>query len=205
MPAANLICSAAITGLTPPKTAPLTPPLCSTGTFNLCGGKITGNKSRMPCNMRTPLESLYGGEISGNDTTYTDASPVLPLSWFPAPPEYERRHHQDNISNARRRCMRQGIPEPQQHANTPAADQRGNPCPASTNDDLGFDGGGGMWICMRLWTSSAPPASPVTTPVRSTIGERHLRQRLRRRRVRNEHLPACRRRDLRQLRRSGQL
>lgn len=63
-----------ITGLdSSENSAPYPAAVFNRGTFNLCGGKITGNKSHAVYNENATM-NLYGGEISGNDTTYTDAS-----------------------------------------------------------------------------------------------------------------------------------
>lgn len=63
-----------ITGLdSSENSAPYPTAVSNRGTFNLCGGKITGNKSHAVYNENATM-NLYGGEISRNDTTYTDAS-----------------------------------------------------------------------------------------------------------------------------------
>ena len=116
------------------------------GTFNLCGGKITGNKSHAVYNENATM-NLYGGEISRNDTTYTDASAgaaVVLVSGSTL--NMTGGAIKDNISNTLGGGVYvKGLQSRSSTMNFSGGEISGNRV-NSTNDDLGFDGGGGVYV-----------------------------------------------------------
>lgn len=136
-----------ITGLdTSENSAPYPAAVFNRGTFNLCGGKITGNKSHAVYNENATM-NLYGGEISGNDTTYTDASAgaaVVLVSGSTL--NMSGGTIKDNISNTLGGGVyAKGIQSRSSTLNFSGGEISGNRV-NSTNDDLGFDGGGGVYV-----------------------------------------------------------
>lgn len=136
-----------ITGLdTSENSAPYPAAVFNRGTFNLCGGKITGNKSHAVYNENATM-NLYGGEISGNDTTYTDASAgaaVVLVSGSTL--NMSGGIIKDNISNTLGGGVyAKGIQSRSSTLNFSGGEISGNRV-NSTNDDLGFDGGGGVYV-----------------------------------------------------------
>lgn len=122
--------------------APYPAAVFNRGTFNLCGGKITGNKSHAVYNENATM-NLYGGEISGNDTTYTDASAgaaVVLVSGSTL--NMTGGTIKDNISNTLGGGVyAKGLQSRSSTMNFSGGEISGNRV-NSTNDDLGFDGGG---------------------------------------------------------------
>ena len=136
-----------ITGLdSSENSAPYPAAVFNRGTFNLCGGKITGNKSHAVYNENATM-NLYGGEISGNDTTYTDASAgaaVVLVSGSTL--NMSGGTIKDNISNTLGGGVyAKGIQSRSSTLNISGGEISGNRV-NSTNDDLGFDGGGGVYV-----------------------------------------------------------
>lgn len=136
-----------ITGLdSSENSAPYPTAVFNRGTFNLCGGKITGNKSHAVYNENATM-NLYGGEISGNDTTYTDASAgaaVVLVSGSTL--NMTGGTIKDNISNTLGGGVYvKGIQSRSSTMNFSGGEISGNRV-NSTNDDLGFDGGGGVYV-----------------------------------------------------------
>lgn len=136
-----------ITGLdSSENSAPYPSAVFNRGTFNLCGGKITGNKSHAVYNENATM-NLYGGEISGNDTTYTDASAgaaVVLVSGSTL--NMTGGTIKDNISNTLGGGVYvKGIQSRSSTMNFSGGEISGNRV-NSTNDDLGFDGGGGVYV-----------------------------------------------------------
>lgn len=136
-----------ITGLdSSENSAPYPTAVSNRGTFNLCGGKITGNKSHAVYNENATM-NLYGGEISGNDTTYTDASAgaaVVLVSGSTL--NMTGGTIKDNISNTLGGGVYvKGIQSRSSTMNLSGGEISGNRV-NSTNDDLGFDGGGGVYV-----------------------------------------------------------
>lgn len=136
-----------ITGLdSSENSAPYPAAVFNRGTFNLCGGKITGNKSHAVYNENATM-NLYGGEISGNDTTYTDASAgaaVVLVSGSTL--NMSGGTIKDNISNTLGGGVyAKGIQSRSSTMNFSGGEISGNRV-NSTNDDLGFDGGGGVYV-----------------------------------------------------------
>lgn len=136
-----------ITGLdSSENSAPYPTAVSNRGTFNLCGGKITGNKSHAVYNENATM-NLYGGEISGNDTTYTDASAgaaVVLVSGSTL--NMTGGAIKDNISNTLGGGVYvKGIQSRSSTMNLSGGEISGNRV-NSTNDDLGFDGGGGVYV-----------------------------------------------------------
>ena len=136
-----------ITGLdTSENSAPYPAAVFNRGTFNLCGGKITGNKSHAVYNENATM-NLYGGEISRNDTTYTDASAgaaVVLVSGSTL--NMSGGTIKDNISNTLGGGVYvKGIQSRSSTMNFSGGEISGNRV-NSTNDDLGFDGGGGVYV-----------------------------------------------------------
>lgn len=136
-----------ITGLdSSENSAPYPTAVSNRGTFNLCGGKITGNKSHAVYNENATM-NLYGGEISGNDTTYTDASAgaaVVLVSGSTL--NMTGGTIKDNISNTLGGGVYvKGIQSRSSTMNFSGGEISGNRV-NSTNDDLGFDGGGGVYV-----------------------------------------------------------
>lgn len=132
-----------ITGLdSSENSAPYPTAVSNRGTFNLCGGKITGNKSHAVYNENATM-NLYGGEISGNDTTYTDASAgaaVVLVSGSTL--NMSGGTIKDNISNTLGGGVyAKGLQSRSSTMNFSGGEISGNRV-NSTNDDLGFDGGG---------------------------------------------------------------
>lgn len=132
-----------ITGLdSSENSAPYPAAVFNRGTFNLCGGKITGNKSHAVYNENATM-NLYGGEISGNDTTYTDASAgaaVVLVSGSTL--NMTGGTIKDNISNTLGGGVyAKGLQSRSSTMNFSGGEISGNRV-NSTNDDLGFDGGG---------------------------------------------------------------
>ena len=126
--------------------APYPAAVFNRGTFNLCGGKITGNKSHAVYNENATM-NLYGGEISGNDTTYTDASAgaaVVLVSGSTL--NMTGGAIKDNISNTLGGGVYvKGLQSRSSTMNFSGGEISGNRV-NSTNDDLGFDGGGGVYV-----------------------------------------------------------
>lgn len=126
--------------------APYPAAVFNRGTFNLCGGKITGNKSHAVYNENATM-NLYGGEISGNDTTYTDASAgaaVVLVSGSTL--NMTGGTIKDNISNTLGGGVyAKGLQSRSSTMNFSGGEISGNRV-NSTNDDLGFDGGGGVYV-----------------------------------------------------------
>lgn len=136
-----------ITGLdSSENSAPYPAAVFNRGTFNLCGGKITGNKSHAVYNENATM-NLYGGEISGNDTTYTDASAgaaVVLVSGSTL--NMTGGTIKDNISNTLGGGVYvKGLQSRSSTMNLSGGEISGNRV-NSTNDDLGFDGGGGVYV-----------------------------------------------------------
>lgn len=136
-----------ITGLdSSENSAPYPAAVFNRGTFNLCGGKITGNKSHAVYNENATM-NLYGGEISGNDTTYTDASAgaaVVLVSGSTL--NMTGGTIKDNISNTLGGGVyAKGLQSRSSTMNFSGGEISGNRV-NSTNDDLGFDGGGGVYV-----------------------------------------------------------
>lgn len=136
-----------ITGLdSSENSAPYPTAVSNRGTFNLCGGKITGNKSHAVYNENATM-NLYGGEISGNDTTYTDASAgaaVVLVSGSTL--NMSGGTIKNNISNTLGGGVYvKGIQSRSSTMNFSGGEISGNRV-NSTNDDLGFDGGGGVYV-----------------------------------------------------------
>lgn len=136
-----------ITGLdSSENSAPYPSAVFNRGTFNLCGGKITGNKSHAVYNENATMD-LYGGEISRNDTTYTDASAgaaVVLVSGSTL--NMSGGTIKDNISNTLGGGVYvKGIQSRSSTMNFSGGEISGNRV-NSTNDDLGFDGGGGVYV-----------------------------------------------------------
>lgn len=136
-----------ITGLdSSENSAPYPAAVFNRGTFNLCGGKITGNKSHAVYNENATM-NLYGGEISGNDTTYTDASAgaaVVLVSGSTL--NMTGGAIKDNISNTLGGGVYvKGLQSRSSTMNLSGGEISGNRV-NSTNDDLGFDGGGGVYV-----------------------------------------------------------
>lgn len=136
-----------ITGLdSSENSAPYPAAVFNRGTFNLCGGKITGNKSHAVYNENATM-NLYGGEISGNDTTYTDASAgaaVVLVSGSTL--NMTGGAIKDNISNTLGGGVYvKGLQSRSSTMNFSGGEISGNRV-NSTNDDLGFDGGGGVYV-----------------------------------------------------------
>ena len=136
-----------ITGLdSSENSAPYPAAVFNRGTFNLCGGKITGNKSHAVYNENATM-NLYGGEISGNDTTYTDASAgatVVLVSGSTL--NMSGGTIKDNISNTLGGGVyAKGLQSRSSTMNFSGGEISGNRV-NSTNDDLGFDGGGGVYV-----------------------------------------------------------
>lgn len=136
-----------ITGLdSSENSAPYPTAVSNRGTFNLCGGKITGNKSHAVYNENATM-NLYGGEISGNDTTYTDASAgaaVVLVSGSTL--NMTGGTIKDNISNTLGGGVYvKGLQSRSSTMNFSGGEISGNRV-NSTNDDLGFDGGGGVYV-----------------------------------------------------------
>lgn len=136
-----------ITGLdSSENSAPYPSAVFNRGTFNLCGGKITGNKSHAVYNENATM-NLYGGEISGNDTTYTDASAgaaVVLVSGSTL--NMSGGTIKDNISNTLGGGVyAKGLQSRSSTMNFSGGEISGNRV-NSTNDDLGFDGGGGVYV-----------------------------------------------------------
>ena len=136
-----------ITGLdSSENSAPYPAAVFNRGTFNLCGGKITGNKSHAVYNENATM-NLYGGEISRNDTTYTDASAgaaVVLVSGSAL--NMSGGTIKDNISNTLGGGVYvKGIQSRSSTMNFSGGEISGNRV-NSTNDDLGFDGGGGVYV-----------------------------------------------------------
>ena len=136
-----------ITGLdSSENSAPYPTAVSNRGTFNLCGGKITGNKSHAVYNENATM-NLYGGEISRNDTTYTDASAgaaVVLVSGSTL--NMSGGTIKDNISNTLGGGVYvKGIQSRSSTMNFSGGEISGNRV-NSTNDDLGFDGGGGVYV-----------------------------------------------------------
>lgn len=136
-----------ITGLdSSENSAPYPAAVFNRGTFNLCGGKITGNKSHAVYNENATM-NLYGGEISRNDTTYTDASAgaaVVLVSGSTL--NMTGGTIKDNISNTLGGGVyAKGIQSRSSTMNFSGGEISGNRV-NSTNDDLGFDGGGGVYV-----------------------------------------------------------
>lgn len=136
-----------ITGLdSSENSAPYPTAVSNRGTFNLCGGKITGNKSHAVYNENATM-NLYGGEISRNDTTYTDASAgaaVVLVSGSTL--NMTGGTIKDNISNTLGGGVYvKGIQSRSSTMNFSGGEISGNRV-NSTNEDLGFDGGGGVYV-----------------------------------------------------------
>lgn len=136
-----------ITGLdSSENSAPYPAAVFNRGTFNLCGGKITGNKSHAVYNENATM-NLYGGEISGNDTTYTDASAgaaVVLVSGSTL--NMSGGTIKNNISNTLGGGVYvKGIQSRSSTMNFSGGEISGNRV-NSTNDDLSFDGGGGVYV-----------------------------------------------------------
>lgn len=136
-----------ITGLdSSENSAPYPSAVFNRGTFNLCGGKITGNKSHAVYNENATM-NLYGGEISRNDTTYTDASAgaaVVLVSGSTL--NMSGGTIKDNISNTLGGGVyAKGLQSRSSTMNFSGGEISGNRV-NSTNDDLGFDGGGGVYV-----------------------------------------------------------
>lgn len=136
-----------ITGLdSSENSAPYPTAVSNRGTFNLCGGKITGNKSHAVYNENATM-NLYGGEISRNDTTYTDASAgaaVVLVSGSTL--NMSGGTIKDNISNTLGGGVyAKGSQSRSSTMNFSGGEISGNRV-NSTNDDLGFDGGGGVYV-----------------------------------------------------------
>lgn len=136
-----------ITGLdSSENSAPYPAAVFNRGTFNLCGGKITGNKSHAVYNENATM-NLYGGEISRNDTTYTDASAgaaVVLVSGSTL--NMTGGAIKDNISNTLGGGVYvKGLQSRSSTMNFSGGEISGNRV-NSTNDDLGFDGGGGVYV-----------------------------------------------------------
>ena len=136
-----------ITGLdSSENSAPSPAAVFNRGTFNLCGGKITGNKSHAVYNENATM-NLYGGEISRNDTTYTDASAgaaVVLVSGSTL--NMTGGAIKDNISNTLGGGVYvKGLQSRSSTMNFSGGEISGNRV-NSTNDDLGFDGGGGVYV-----------------------------------------------------------
>lgn len=136
-----------ITGLdSSENSAPYPTAVSNRGTFNLCGGKITGNKSHAVYNENATM-NLYGGEISRNDTTYTDASAgaaVVLVSGSTL--NMTGGTIKDNISNTLGGGVYvKGLQSRSSTMNFSGGEISGNRV-NSTNDDLGFDGGGGVYV-----------------------------------------------------------
>lgn len=136
-----------ITGLdSSENSAPYPAAVFNRGTFNLCGGKITGNKSHAVYNENATMD-LYGGEISRNDTTYTDASAgaaVVLVSGSTL--NMSGGTIKDNISNTLGGGVYvKGLQSRSSTMNFSGGEISGNRV-NSTNDDLGFDGGGGVYV-----------------------------------------------------------
>lgn len=136
-----------ITGLdSSENSAPYPSAVFNRGTFNLCGGKITGNKSHAVYNENATM-NLYGGEISRNDTTYTDASAgaaVVLVSGSTL--NMSGGTIKDNISNTLGGGVYvKGLQSRSSTMNFSGGEISGNRV-NSTNDDLGFDGGGGVYV-----------------------------------------------------------
>ena len=91
--------------------------------------------------------NLYGGEISGNDTTYTDASAgaaVVLVSGSTL--NMSGGTIKNNISNTLGGGVYvKGIQNRSSTLNISGGEISGNRV-NSTNDDLGFDGGGGVYV-----------------------------------------------------------
>lgn len=136
-----------ITGLdTSENSAPYPAAVFNRGTFNLCGGKITGNKSHAVYNENATM-NLYGGEISGNDTTYTDASAGAAVALVSGSTlNMSGGTIKDNISNTLGGGVYvKGLQSRSSTMNFSGGEISGNRV-NSTNDDLGFDGGGGVYV-----------------------------------------------------------
>lgn len=136
-----------ITGLdSSENSAPYPAAVFNRGTFNLCGGKITGNKSHAVYNENATM-NLYGGEISRNDTTYTDASAGAAVVLGPGSTlNMTGGTIKDNISNTLGGGVYvKGIQSRSSTLNLSGGEISGNRV-NSTNDDLGFDGGGGVYV-----------------------------------------------------------
>lgn len=136
-----------ITGLdSSENSAPYPTAVSNRGTFNLCGGKITGNKSHAVYNENATM-NLYGGEISRNDTTYTDASAgaaVVLVSGSTL--NMSGGTIKDNISNTLGGGVyAKGLQSRSSTMNFSGGEISGNRV-NSTNDDLSFDGGGGVYV-----------------------------------------------------------
>lgn len=136
-----------ITGLdSSENSAPYPTAVSNRGTFNLCGGKITGNKSHAVYNENATM-NLYGGEISRNDTTYTDASAgaaVVLVSGSTL--NMSGGTIKNNISNTLGGGVYvKGLQSRSSTMNFSGGEISGNRV-NSTNDDLGFDGGGGVYV-----------------------------------------------------------
>lgn len=136
-----------ITGLdSSENSAPYPTAVSNRGTFNLCGGKITGNKSHAVYNENATM-NLYGGEISRNDTTYTDASAgaaVVLVSGSTL--NMTGGAIKDNISNTLGGGVYvKGLQSRSSTMNFSGGEISGNRV-NSTNDDLGFDDGGGVYV-----------------------------------------------------------
>ena len=136
-----------VTGLdSSENSAPYPTAVSNRGTFNLCGGKITGNKSHAVYNENATM-NLYGGEISRNDTTYTDASAgaaVVLVSGSTL--NMTGGTIKDNISNTLGGGVYvKGLQSRSSTMNFSGGEISGNRV-NSTNDDLGFDGGGGVYV-----------------------------------------------------------
>lgn len=136
-----------ITGLdSSENSAPYPAAVFNRGTFNLCGGKVTGNKSHAVYNENATM-NLYGGEISRNDTTYTDASAgaaVVLVSGSTL--NMSGGTIKDNISNTLGGGVYvKGLQSRSSTMNFSGGEISGNRV-NSTNDDLGFDGGGGVYV-----------------------------------------------------------
>ena len=136
-----------ITGLdSSENSAPYPTAVSNRGTFNLCGGKITGNKSHAVYNENATM-NLYGGEISRNDTTYTDASAGAAVVLGPGSTlNMSGGTIKDNISNTLGGGVYvKGLQSRSSTMNFSGGEISGNRV-NSTNDDLGFDGGGGVYV-----------------------------------------------------------
>lgn len=136
-----------ITGLdSSENSAPYPTAVSNRGTFNLCGGKITGNKSHAVYNENATM-NLYGGEIGRNDTTYTDASAGAAVVLGPGSTlNMSGGTIKDNISNTLGGGVYvKGLQSRSSTMNFSGGEISGNRV-NSTNDDLGFDGGGGVYV-----------------------------------------------------------
>ena len=152
--------------------------------------------------------NLYGGEISGNDTTYTDASAgaaVVLVSGSTL--NMTGGTIKDNISNTLGGGVyAKGLQSRSSTMNFSGGEISGNRV-NSTNDDLGFDGGGGVYVDLYAALDlsgtariSGNYACAVDYKESATFGGGFGGGVYVAGTLRHE-----RRRDLRQLRRSGQL